>query len=57
MLIRQQESARYSCADLFPALARQRQADLCEFKASLVYRGRATQRKLQKNKNNKKGSL
>jgi hypothetical protein len=34
---------------LFPALGRQRQADVCEFKASLVYRvisrtARATQR-------------
>jgi len=36
---------------LFPALGRQRQADLCEFKASLVYRvssriAGATQRSL-----------
>ena len=44
---------------LIPALVRQRQADLCEFKASLVYRvssrtGKATQRNpvLKKKKKN-----
>jgi hypothetical protein len=42
---------------VLPALRRQRQADLCEFEASLVYRvssrtGRATQRNpVCKNKN------
>jgi hypothetical protein len=40
-----------------PALGRQRQADLCKFKASLVYKAssrtaRATQRNLASKKNN-----
>jgi hypothetical protein len=43
---------------LIPALRRQMQADLCEFKASLVYRvnsrtARATQRNLVSKKQNK----
>jgi hypothetical protein len=43
---------------LIPALGRQRQADLCEFEVSLVYRvssraANVTQRKLQKPNPNK----
>jgi hypothetical protein len=48
------------CTPLIPALRRQKQADLCEFKASMVYRvsswtDRATQRNpVSKNKNKNK---
>ena len=32
-------TSQWWCTPLTPALGRQRQADLCEFKVSLVYRG------------------
>jgi len=42
-------ASRWQCVALIPALGRQRREDLCEFKASLVYRAssrtsKATQR-------------
>jgi hypothetical protein len=54
------EAGRWWCIPLTPALERQRQVDLCEFEASLVYRvssrtARATQRNPAKEtKQNKK---
>ena len=39
-------------AHIFQPLGRQRQADLCEFKASLVYIAR--RRKMRRRRNNKK---
>jgi hypothetical protein len=56
------QAGRWWCTPFIPALGRQRQADLCEFDASLVYKvsfrtARATQRnpvyKNQKNQSNK----
>ena len=47
---------------LIPALGRQRQVDLCEFEASLVYKGRsravrATQRNPVSEKKNRTGEM
>ena len=44
-----QDGRQWECTPLTPAFVKQRQADVCEFKASLVYRvssrtSRATQR-------------
>ena len=56
---RKGEPRQWRRTPLVPALGRQRQVDLCQFEASLIYRGssrtaRATQRNLvSKNKNNK----
>jgi hypothetical protein len=54
-----QQARMWGCTLLIPALGRQRQAEFCEFKASLVYRvssrtARATQRDLVLNKQKQK---
>ena len=37
-LLKKERAKWWCCTPLIPALGRQRQADLCEFKANLVYR-------------------